>query len=527
MTRVDAVSDLRNQPIRVAEVLSAFSLATDLGAGQPMGDVLWTCYMAMAIAQELKLPPREQADVYHTALLAHAGCTAGGSLFASLIHGDDLAAHRDLFLRDPANSMDILKWMLRYVAAGEPLQIRAQRLAEIVRSREDLEEQILGVCEVAARLATRLGMTPQVARALRYRLERWDGNGPQRLRGEEIPITSRITHLCMVLVPFFQTKGRMPTEEAAGRKKGTVFDPEVVNAFLSASRKSGFWAELAKSDLWSTVLALEPSSSTESLGEERIEDVALAFADFAEMKTGYKAGHSRSTAKLAGAVAHRMGLPQSLVSTVRRAALVHDVGEVGIPGKVLAKGAPFGQWEMEQVRLHPYYTERILSRVPALLPVATIAGAHHEWMNGKGYHRGASGSQIPLGARILAVADTFQELLEGRPGHPGLGTEEALKAMGEEVGPHLDPDCFEALSQVLGVAVPRESLRRQWPAGLTDREVEILRISATGLTKRQMAHHLTISEKTVGTHLEHIYDKVGCSSRAAAVLFAMEHGLLG
>ena len=329
----------------------------------------------------------------------------------------------------------------------------------------------------------------------------------------------------MVLVGFYQSSGRGRTEDAARQKSGTVFDPEVVHAFLAASRKSEFWTELGAEDLWNTVLALEPTSPANFIGEERIEDVALAFADFADMKTGYKAGHSRDTAAVAGSMAERMGLPQSLVTSVRHAALVHDIGEVGVPGRILGKEAPLEQWESEQVRLHPHYTERILARVPALLPVATIAGAHHEWMNGEGYHRGLSGSQIPLGARILAVADAFQELLEGRPGHPGLANEEALRAMGKEVGPRLDPECFEALSQLIGVAVP-ESLKRQWPSGLTDREVEILRISATGLTKRQMAQHLIISEKTVGTHLEHIYNKIGCSSRAAAVLFAMEHGLL-
>ena len=225
-------------------------------------------------------------------------------------------------------------------------------------------------------------------------------------------------------------------------------------------------------------------------------------------------------------ISERMGLPESLVSTVRQAALVHDVGEVGVPGRILSKQTPLDTWELEQLRLHPYYTERILSRVPALVPVATIAGAHHEWVNGQGYYRGLSGSQIPLGARILAVADVFQELSEGGPGHPGVESEEAMKAMTDEVGTHLDPECFEALSQVIGVAVPRETLRREWPAGLTDREVEVLRIAVTGLTKRQMAQRLTISEKTVGTHLEHIYSKIGCSSRAAAVLFAMENGLL-
>ena len=526
MAQADAMADGQKQPIRVAEVLSAFSLATDLGAGQPMGDVLRTCYVAMCIAQELNLSSQEQADVYHTALLAHAGCTAGASLFAALIHGDDLAAHRDLFLRDPAKPIDILKWMLRYVAAGEPFHIRVQRLAAIVRDREDLEEQLLGVSEVAPRLAERLGMSGQVTRALHYRLERWDGKGPQGFRREDIPLISRITHLCMVLVSFYQSKGRGSTEDVARQKKGTVFDPEMVEAFLSASRKDGFWAELEAEDLWDTVLALEPTSPTQFIGEGRIDDVALAFADFADMKTGARSGHSRSTAVVAGSIAERMGLPQSLVRTVRHAALIHDIGEVGVPGKILAKEGPLEQWELEQVRLHPHYTERILSRVPALLPVATIAGAHHEWLNGQGYHRGLSGSNIPVGARILAVADAFQELFEGRPGHPGLEKEDALKTMSSEVGTRLDPKCFEALSRVTGVAVPRGSHRRQWPAGLTDREVEILRISATGLTKRQMAKRLVISEKTVGTHLEHIYSKVECSSRAAAVLFAMENGLL-
>ena len=302
MDQAESVSDLQMRQVRVAEILSAFSLATDLGAGQPMGDVLRMCYMAMRTAQEMGLSSQEQADVYSTALLAHAGCTAGASLFAGMIHGDDLAAHRDLFLRDPANAVDILKWMLRHVAAGEPLYVRAQRLAEIVRGREDLEEQILGVCEVAPRLAERLGMSAQVRKALRYRLERWDGRGPQGLRAQDIPLVSRITHLIMVLVPFYETKGLEPTRAAARQKKGTVFDPEVAEAFLEASGEAGFWDELGADDLWDVVLGLEPTSSAKLVNGARIEDVALAFADFADMKTGHKAGHSRGTAAIAVAI---------------------------------------------------------------------------------------------------------------------------------------------------------------------------------------------------------------------------------
>ncbi len=416
--------------------------------------------------------------------------------------------------------------MLRYVAADEPIPTRVLRLVDILRGRGDLEEQMQGVCEVAPRLAARLGMSRQVGQALRCRLERWDGRGPQGLRGDEIPLIARITHICMVLVRFYQSEGREAAEEAARRKRGTVFDPEVVDGFLRASRSDLFWAGLSAPDLWDTILELEPESPARSIGEERIEDVALVFADFAELKTAHKAGHARSTADIAGAVAEKMGLPQSSVSMIRRAALVHDIGEVGIPGRILVKEGALEEWEVEQVRLHPHYTERILSRVPALLPVATIAGAHHEWVNGQGYHRGLSGSRIPVGARILALADAFQELVEGRPGHPGVDTDEALGTLSEETGSRFDPECCEALSQVTGVTIPKASLRREWPAGLTDREVDVLRVAATGLTKRRMARHLTISEKTVGTHLEHIYGKIGSSSRAAAVLFAMEQGLL-
>ncbi len=218
MTFSENAPELEPGPIRVAEVLSAFSLATDLGAGQPMGDVLRMCYMAMAIAQELKQSERERADVFHAALLAHAGCTAGASLFASLIHGDELAAHRDLFLRDLASTVDILKWILHYVAADESIPTRFLRLVDVLRGKGDLDDQIQGVCEVAPRLAVRLGMSIQVGEALRCRLERWDGRGPQGLRGDEIPLIARITHICMVLVRFYQSEdARQPWKQRARR----------------------------------------------------------------------------------------------------------------------------------------------------------------------------------------------------------------------------------------------------------------------------------------------------------------------
>jgi DNA-binding NarL/FixJ family response regulator len=181
---------------------------------------------------------------------------------------------------------------------------------------------------------------------------------------------------------------------------------------------------------------------------------------------------------------------------------------------------------MEKLRLHPYYTERILSRVPALAEIASIAGKHHERMDGSGYYRGLSGKELPVGACILAVADEFQERLQPYPAQYKPDPSDVLKAMQPDVGTLFSPECFEALAQELGTGSPKPPRRRQWPAGLTDREVEVLRVVATGASNRQIAQELVVSEKTVAHHLEHIYNKIGISSRAAAVFFAMEHDLI-
>jgi DNA-binding CsgD family transcriptional regulator len=182
--------------------------------------------------------------------------------------------------------------------------------------------------------------------------------------------------------------------------------------------------------------------------------------------------------------------------------------------------------DKEKLRLHPYYTERVLSRVPALASIATIAGMHHERMNGTGYYRGLSGDELPVNACILALADDFQERLGANPNRPDLNLKDILKAMQPDVGLLFSPDCFAALAEELGVVAPKPPRRHEWPAGLTDREIEVLRQVVKGDTNRQIAQELVISERTVAHHLEHIYDKIGISSRAAAVFFAMEHELI-
>jgi HD-GYP domain-containing protein (c-di-GMP phosphodiesterase class II) len=356
------------------------------------------------------------------------------------------------------------------------------------------------------------------------------------VHGSAIPLCSRIMLAAFVTEPFLRLKGPAAAEQAAGAFRGKSFDPQVADAFRAALHQGGFVEGLQKEEMWDDVLGMEPDSPVRHAPDARLDDVALAFADFIDLKALTTLGHSRETARWAECIAHGLGLPQADVTAIRRAALVHDLGNVAVPALILDKPGRLTAAEQERLRLHPYYTERILARAPALQKVALIAGAHHERLDGQGYFRGLAGAQIPIAARVLTVADVFQERCAGRTGLPGLSPEDALRAMRPEVGPSLDPDCFAALGQELGVTAPQATApqatapqantQRVLPAGLTEREVEVLRLVAKGASNRQIAKALSISEKTAGHHLEHIYDKIGVSGRGAAVFFAMEHELI-
>jgi HD-GYP domain-containing protein (c-di-GMP phosphodiesterase class II) len=513
--------------IRMAEILGAFSLATDLGMALPLGQALRACYIAMRIAQEVGLATEDQAVLYYSTLLMHSGCAASSSVMAALLHSDEMEATRELSRRDYSNPLEIIRWLAQNVAPGEPAYKRAQyvfqALANAPRSRREGE---IGTCEVGALMARRLGMPGGVEQTLLHLYEHWDGTGYKHLRGEQIPICARIVEPASMLEIVHETRGRAAMEHLALAQRGKMFAPQITDAFLSVTKDTHFWGELTSKDLHDIVLDLEPDSSRKFIRTDEFENVVLAFADFADAKSIATLGHAKGTAQIAEAIAQRMGLEINEVNTIRRAALLHDLGLVAIGVNIIEKQAALTAAEQEKMRLHPYYTERILSSTPLLQPLAPIAGAHHEWMNGAGYYRGLAGADIPLGARILAVADEFQDLTEDYRGHPARTPEDAYKTLKPQVGTHLAAECYDALAQVLGVAPTKSSARREFPAGLTAREVEVLRLVAKGFTNKQIAEQLVLSEKTVGHHIEHIYNKIGISTRAAAVFFALEHDLM-
>lgn len=515
---------------RVAEILGAFTYASDLAFGLKFEDGLRACYIAMRLAAELGLSVEDQRTVYFTALLKDAGCTCWTSQLAELWQGEELEARKGLFFEGGSEMKNFAPWMLRYVGTQLPAPKRLARMGKVAMTMKgQMADGFAAVCEVNARIARRLGMTDEVQSAIQAMFERWDGNGvPLGLKRDEAPLAARLLAGCFYFVPIKDLRGRDAAREFARHGRGTMLDPAIADAFLDISSEAAFWDEVEAPDIWERVLALEPHPISRFTGEAYLDDVAAAFADFIDLKSPHAAAHSRRVASLAEEMATRLGCDTADTHWVRRAALMHDLGLVAVPSFTLGRPeSSLGLTEREQMRLHPYHAERVLSRVPGLTAAAAIVGAHHERLDGNGYYRGLKGNAVPLGARIIAAADSFDELTHDRPGQPAIGEDAALTTFEMQSGIAFDSAVVAALRQ----CVTHESARRtpkrpSWPAGLTDREVEVLRLATRGLTRKQIGAELVITEVTVRHHLEHIYNKTGTSTRVAASMFAMENGLI-
>jgi HD-GYP domain-containing protein (c-di-GMP phosphodiesterase class II) len=486
----------------------------------------------MRLADCLSLPAAERLTVYYTSLLMDAGCTAWTSQIAKRMLTDEIVARRELvFHTDIKNPLRVFGWMLRFIAPGFPLQQRGRLMAEFAAHGQDVvREGFLNTCDVARDLAARLGMPDEVQNALLSVFEQWDGAGfPRGLEGTRIPVGCRIVYVSSFFEVFHASGGRRGAIDLMRKGRARAFDPEVVDALTSLADEGVLWGALeGEDDIMPAVRNLEPEGPLRWISQDQLTDAAVALADFADMKSPFSLGHSRRVAATAEAAARCFAMPEEDILTVRRAALTHDLGLVSVPSFVLTKPSEkLSRVEWEQIRLHPYHGERILGGVPALRHAAELVGAHHERIDGNGFHRGLRDRQIPLGSQLIAASDRFDELTHEGPDRVPLARADALMQMETEVGSAFSAMTFEALRAALGVGDRASTpTRREWPKGLTDREVEVLRLAARGLSRRETAERLFVSESTVRTHLEHIYAKVGVSSRAAATLFAVEYGLL-
>jgi len=508
------------EQVRAAEAIGALCLATDLGMGFPFEHGLHTTLVAARLAERLGVDPATASETYYACLLSHAGCTTDAHVTAE-VFGDSLTTHLNPVVY--GTQREVLTGLLRALPdpEGAPPLRAVQAARRLPRMLMRARPHFTAMCEVAQMLADGVGLPPSVQGLLAHLTERWDGKGPlRRATGEGTPRPMRIVHAAVEATFQRLLGGAANAARLARERAGGGLDPEV--AACLADDAAEILALDPEASAWDEVLACEPEPRL-TLEGEAIERALATMGAFADLISPYLTGHSAGVAELAAAAAKRCRLDQAGAVAVRRAALVHDLGRVAISARTWQRPGPLTVHEWEQVRLHPYHTERVLSRSPFLATLAPTACAHHERLDGSGYHRGSTGAELDGPARLLAAADAYHAMGEPRPHREALTAEEAAETLAREASAgRLDPDAASAVIEAGGQPVPR--IER--PAGLTEREAEVVGLLARGLQTKQVAHALGISVKTADRHVQNAYGKIGVSTRAAATLFAMEHGLV-
>jgi HD-GYP domain-containing protein (c-di-GMP phosphodiesterase class II) len=504
--------------VRLAELLASLSLAVDLGLGQPMGHVARSCMVARRLAERTGMAEEDRGTLFHVALLGWVGCIAD-SHDAALWFGDDITYRGDVYDLD-MKPLPFLGYLLRHVRADRTATRLARQGALVATGARGVQDSLRAHCQVTAQVARRLGLSGTVQQALTQIFARWDGKGlPKGLGGRDVVAAIRLWQLADVVEVHHHRGGVGAAVEVARSRRGTAFDPDLVDAFCAdPGGVFGTADELA----WDDLLAADPGSRV-PLNEAQLDGALETVADWVDLKSPWFGGHSKAVATAAERAARHLGMPGEEVTLVRRAGLVHGLGRTGVPNSVWDKPGPLTPTESERLRMHSYYTERMLTRSPALAAIGTVAGMAHERLDGSGYHRGLTAAALPLPARVLAAAETFATKVEARPHREALSEEDAAGFVEREAAEgRLDHRAVDAVLAVAG----RPRHQPLAPAGLTAREVEVLALLARGPTNREIAAQLGISPKTVSNHVERIYAKAGVTTRAAATLFAMEHGLV-
>lgn len=506
--------------VRAAEVIGALCLATDLGMGFPFEHGLRTTLVASRLAERLGVDRATASAAYYAALLAHSGCTTDAHVTAE-VFGDSLTTHLNPVLY--GSRREIMGGIVRALPdPGRAAPVRALQVARrLPRAARKQRPHFAAICEVAQMLADGVGLPAPVQGLLAHLFERWDGQGALgRATAEEIPLPMRIVHVAVDAT--FQ--GLLGDDEHVARvireRAGRAFDPEV--AACLADHAGEILANGDQGSIWEETLAREPRPELVLEGQT-LDRALTAMGGFADLISPTLAGHSIGVAERAAAAGRRCGLAGPTEVALRRSALVHDLGRVAVWARVWQKPGQLTADEWERVRLHPYYTERVLSRSPFLAALAPVACADHERLDGSGYHRGIAGAELTLPARLLAAADAFCAMTAARPYREPIAPDQAAQALADEASAgRLDPDAVAAVVEAAGERMPRiERL-----ADLTEREVQVVTLLARGMQTKQIARALGISVKTADRHIEHAYRKIGVSTRAAAALFAMQHGLL-
>jgi HD-GYP domain-containing protein (c-di-GMP phosphodiesterase class II) len=438
--------------LRMADLISALSFALDLTEGQPMGHAVKSCVLSMRLADVLQLPMTMKSDLYYATLLKDSGCSSNAARMYEILGGDERKAKQEVKATDWTRvTFEGLEYLMRNVMPGRSRLERVFAFASVATNRDAQTKELIGMrCDRGAQIAKKIGFSDTTSTAIFNLDEHWNGKGfPERRKGKDIPILSRIMNLCQTLEVFCTLNGVSDAFQVLRDRSGSWFDPELVRAAGELEKDADLWKIIEQDRVRDEVISLEPVDVSLYVDEPKLDDVCEAFASIIDIKSPYTHLHSRGVTSVAVAICQRLRLPEDQVTLVRRAALLHDIGKLSVPNNILDKPGKLTSAEWETVRLHPYYTQRILERIRGFQHLAFVASSHHERLDGSGYFRNLRTTQIPYSSRAIAVADVYDALSSKRPyRNSTLSRSEVFNIMAKEIPHALDEECFNALKSL-------------------------------------------------------------------------------
>jgi HD-GYP domain-containing protein (c-di-GMP phosphodiesterase class II) len=436
----------------MADIISALSYALDLTEGQPLGHSIDTCILGMRLAAELSLSTEQRGNLYYALLLKDAGCSSNASRMCQIFGSDERQAKLEVKTTDWTRvSGESLSYLLHNVAPERSPFVRMWRILGIALHRETQSQALFTTrCERGADVARKIGFSEETAQAIRSLDEHWDGHGyPDKLRGNQIPLFAQIAGLCQTLEVYARTHGRRAAFDILEKRSGKWFNPELVRVAKKLESDDALWEALRLREIASEMVQdLDPGAAVVA-DEPRLDNICEAFGEVIDAKSPFTQSHSKGVAAMAVQIAERLGVSGRSKVMCRRAALLHDLGKLGVPNTILDKPGKLDALEWEVIRMHPLNTQRILEKISCFSELAFVAGAHHEKLDGSGYPHGLKAEDLPLTARIIAVADIYDALAARRPYRDALPIDQVVDLMSKDVPHRLDPVCFDAMVRAL------------------------------------------------------------------------------
>lgn len=437
--------------IDFSEVIAALSYALDITEGQPTGHAARSCILGMRIGREIGLDVADLSALFYALLLKDLGCSSNASKVCYLFQADDRATKSDLKTTDWTKLSQSIQYVARNVHPGGSVLQKAGRFLAVATAGQKIARELVQIrCDRGASIARSLGLSELTARAIHSLDEHWDGSGhPEGLAGESIPLLGRIIGLAQTAEVFWQKGGIGAACEVALARSGTWFDPHLVDVLVSLQNDPELFCSMSGTDAAAEAAGLEPAERILPADEAALDRIAEGFGQVIDAKSPWTFCHSSGVAEVAVGIARVMGMEGRRLGTLRRAALLHDVGKLGVSNLILDKPGKLTPDELAQMRRHPEFTFEILNRVRGFREFAQMSAAHHERLDGRGYYRGIAGAELSLEVRILGVADMYEALAARRPYRQDLSKEEVMTILDREAGVGLCPAVIAALKTFL------------------------------------------------------------------------------